>query len=158
MASDLFFYNMIGIPLAAGLFVTFTGWKLNPMFGAAAMSLSSVCVVTNALRLNLFKLYDAGKDAEKNKVMKINEQWEELKERSHANIQSERGILKRQTRSIQTEGHFGDIKENENFRRFNYRSADKVYKEFMLYAIGRNINKYHRFLYEKLRKFEGKTA
>lgn len=98
------------------------------------------------------------KDAEKNKVMKINEQWEELKERSHANIQSERGILKRQTHSIQTEGHFGDIKENENFRRFNYRSADKVYKEFMLYAIGRNINKYHRFLYEKLRKFEGKTA
>ena len=102
--------------------------------------------------------YDAEKDAEKNKVMKINEQWEELKERSHANIQSERGILKRQTRSIQTEGHFGDIKENENFRRFNYRSSDKVYKEFMLYAIGRNINKYHRFLYEKLRKFEGKTA
>ena len=102
--------------------------------------------------------YDAEKDAEKNKVMKINEQWEELKERSHANIQSERGILKRQTRSIQTEGHFGDIKENENFRRFNYRSADMVYKEFMLYAIGRNINKYHRFLYEKLRKFEGKTA
>lgn len=82
----------------------------------------------------------------------------ELKERSHANIQSERGILKRQTRSIQTEGHFGDIKENENFRRFNYRSSDKVYKEFILYAIGRNINKYHRFLYEKLKKFEGKTA
>ena len=102
--------------------------------------------------------YDAEKDAEKNKVMKINEQWEELKERSHANIQSERGILKRQTRSIQTEGHFGDIKENENFRRFNYRSADKVYKEFMLYAIGRNINKYHRFLYEKLRKYPEQVA
>ena len=51
-----------------------------------------------------------------------------------------------------------NIKENENFRRFNYRSSDKVYKEFMLYAIGRNINKYHRFLYEKLRKFERKTA
>ena len=98
------------------------------------------------------------KDAEKNKVMKINEQWEALKEESHANIQSERGILKRQTRSIQTEGHFGDIKENENFRRFNYRSADKVYKEFMLYAIGRNINKYCRFLNEKLKKFEGKTV
>ena len=102
--------------------------------------------------------YDVEKDAEKNKVRKINEQWEELKEKSHANIQSERGILKRQTRSIQTEGHFGDIKENENFRRFNYRSADKVYKEFMLYTIGRNINKYYRFLYEKLKKFEGKTA
>ena len=102
--------------------------------------------------------YDAEKDVEKNKVMKINEQWEELREKSHANIQSERGILKRQTRSIQTEGHFGDIKENENFRRFNYRSADKVYKEFMLYAIGRNINKYCRFLNEKLKKFEGKTT
>ena len=102
--------------------------------------------------------YNAEKDTERNKVMKINEQWEELREKSHANIQSERGILKRQTRSIQTEGHFGDIKENENFRRFNYRSADKVYKEFMLYAIGRNINKYCRFLNEKLKKFEGKTT
>lgn len=65
-----FFYNMIGIPLAAGLFVTFTGWKLNPMFGAAAMSLSSVCVVTNALRLNLFKLYDVGKDKKNRKNKK----------------------------------------------------------------------------------------
>lgn len=65
-----FFYNMIGIPLAAGLFVTFTGWKLNPMFGAAAMSLSSVCVVTNALRLNMFKLYDAGKDKKNRKNKK----------------------------------------------------------------------------------------
>ena len=102
--------------------------------------------------------YNAEKDTERNKIMKINEQWEELREKSHANIQSERGILKRQTRSIQTEGHFGDIKENENFRRFNYRSADKVYKEFMLYAIGRNINKYCRFLNEKLKKFEGKTT
>ena len=45
-------------------------------------------------------------------------------------------------RSIQTEGHFGDIKENDNFRRFNCRTAEKVYKEFMLYAIVRNINKY----------------
>ena len=102
--------------------------------------------------------YNAEKDTEKNKVMKLNEQWDELREKSHANIQSERGILKRQTRSIQTEGHFGDIKENENFRRFNYRSADKVYKEFMLYAIGRNINKYCRFLNEKLKKFEGNTT
>ncbi len=49
-------------------------------------------------------------------------------------------------------------KEKENFRRFNYRSADKVYKEFMLYAIGRNINKYYRFLNEKLKKFEGKIT
>ena len=100
--------------------------------------------------------YNLDKDIDKNKVMKINEVWEELREKSHANIQSEKGILKRQIRSIQTEGHFGDIKENEDFRRFNYRTSDKVYKEFMLFAIGRNINKYHRFLHAKLKKFEGK--
>ncbi len=52
-----FFYNVLGIPLAAGAFTALLGWKLNPMFGAAAMSLSSFCVVTNALRLNLFKMY-----------------------------------------------------------------------------------------------------
>ena len=101
--------------------------------------------------------YNAEKDTEKNKVMKINEQWEILKEESHANIQSEKGILNRQIRSIQTEGHFGDIKENDGFRRFHYRTAEKVYKEFMLYAIGRNINKYHRFLHDEIKKFEGKT-
>ena len=89
--------------------------------------------------------YNAEKDQDKNKIMKINERWEELKEETHANIQSEKGILNRQIRSIQTEGHFGDIKENEDFRRFHYRSRDKVYREFLLYAIGRNLNKYHRF-------------
>ena len=52
-----FFYNVIGIPLAAGAFTVALGWKLNPMFGAAAMSLSSFCVVTNALRLNFFRIY-----------------------------------------------------------------------------------------------------
>ena len=57
-----FFYNVIGIPLAAGVWIPIFGWTLNPMFGAAAMSLSSFCVVTNALRLNLFKIHDAGKD------------------------------------------------------------------------------------------------
>ena len=56
-----FFYNTIGIPLAAGVFIPL-GLTLNPMFGAAAMSLSSFCVVTNALRLNLFKLCDASRD------------------------------------------------------------------------------------------------
>ena len=57
-----FFYNIIGIPLAAGVWIPIFGWTLNPMFGAAAMSLSSFCVVTNALRLNLFKIHDAKKD------------------------------------------------------------------------------------------------
>ncbi len=68
-----FFYNAIGIPLAAGVWIPLLGWKLNPMFGAAAMSLSSFCVVTNALRLNLFKMYDASRD----KKIKIHKKQEE---------------------------------------------------------------------------------
>ena len=70
-----FFYNVIGIPLAAGIWYPIFGWKLNPMFGAAAMSLSSFCVVTNALRLNWFKMYDASKDKKiKSKVKEIEEE------------------------------------------------------------------------------------
>ena len=57
-----FIYNIIGIPLAAGVFIPLFGWTLNPMFGAAAMSLSSFCVVSNALRLNLLNLYDGSRD------------------------------------------------------------------------------------------------
>ena len=57
-----FIYNVIGIPLAAGAYISLFGWAMNPMFGAAAMSLSSFCVVTNALRLNLFDIYSAGGD------------------------------------------------------------------------------------------------
>lgn len=80
-----FFYNMIGIPLAAGVWIPVFGWKLNPMFGAAAMSLSSFCVVTNALRLNLFDMRSTKRDRKRrhtkkkgkevkimNKTMKIN--------------------------------------------------------------------------------------
>ena len=57
-----FIYNVIGIPLAAGVWIPLFGWQLNPMFGAAAMSLSSVCVVTNALRLNFFNIRSAKRD------------------------------------------------------------------------------------------------
>ena len=53
-----FIYNIIGIPLAAGVFISFLGWQLNPMFSAVAMSLSSLCVVTNALRLNFFRVHE----------------------------------------------------------------------------------------------------
>ena len=63
-----FIYNIIGIPLAAGIWIPVFGWQLNPMFGAAAMSLSSFCVVTNALRLNFFGMYDAKKIKNKNQV------------------------------------------------------------------------------------------
>ena len=69
-----FFYNVIGIPLAAGVWIPLFGWTLNPMFGAAAMSLSSFCVVSNALRLNLFKLHDAGKDKKINRHSKHKEE------------------------------------------------------------------------------------
>ena len=66
-----FIYNVIGIPLAAGVFIKLFGWQLNPMFGAAAMSLSSFCVVTNALRLNLFNMYSAKHDRKiKHKAIK----------------------------------------------------------------------------------------
>ena len=76
-----FFYNVIGIPLAAGLWYPLLGWELNPMFGAAAMSLSSFCVVTNALRLNLCRVYDPKHDRKatpdrKNKTDKPNESEE----------------------------------------------------------------------------------
>ena len=76
-----FFYNVIGIPLAAGLWYPLFGWKLNPMFGAAAMSLSSFCVVTNALRLNLCRVYDPKHDRKatpdrKNKTNEPNESEE----------------------------------------------------------------------------------
>ncbi len=57
-----FCYNVVGIPLAAGVFIGLTGWELSPMFGAAAMSLSSFCVVSNALRLNLLRMHDAKRD------------------------------------------------------------------------------------------------
>ena len=73
-----FFYNIIGIPLAAGVWIPIFGWTLNPMFGALAMSLSSFCVVSNALRLNLFKVKDSHRDYKiKNEVTLP--QWEASK-------------------------------------------------------------------------------
>ena len=74
-----FIYNVIGLPLAAGVFISLVGWQLNPMFGAAAMSLSSFCVVSNALRLNWFKMYDPKSDHKiKNKLKESD--WEKEKE------------------------------------------------------------------------------
>ncbi|MCI8672503.1 MAG: heavy metal translocating P-type ATPase [Lachnospiraceae bacterium] len=71
-----FFYNIIGIPLAAGVWIPLFGCQLNPMFGAAAMSLSSFCVVTNALRLNLVSIHDGSKD----KKRKTNQNQTEVTE------------------------------------------------------------------------------
>ena len=102
--------------------------------------------------------YDEEKDRDKNKLMKINEDWEELKEESEKNVLSEKGIKNRQIRSIQTEGHFGDIKENDGLKKFNHRSIEKNYKEMIFNIIGRNLNKYHRFKKGTLKEYEPKTA
>ncbi len=66
-----FFYNMLGIPLAAGLFIPLLGWELNPMFGAAAMSLSSICVIGNALRLNFFRSTNTKEEKSMQTVLKV---------------------------------------------------------------------------------------
>jgi hypothetical protein len=88
--------------------------------------------------------------------MRINEIWEKLKEKTNKNIHTEKGIAYRQIRSIQTEGSFRDMKENDKFRRFNNRSYQKVEKELMIYIIGRNINKLDRFIHEKIKSYPQK--
>jgi len=70
-----FFYNIIGIPLAAGVWIPVLGLQLSPMFGAAAMSLSSFCVVTNALRLNLLKVHDSSRDKKRKNQEIRKEEW-----------------------------------------------------------------------------------
>lgn len=102
--------------------------------------------------------YDEQKHAHKNKVMKINEYWEQLKAWSQANVLSEKGIRYRQIRSVMTEGSFGDMKENDKFKRFHRRGIEKVTKELLLYAFARNINKYYRFEENILKSYEGKSA
>lgn len=101
--------------------------------------------------------FDETKHQDKNKVIKVNEQWDELKEASDQNIKSDKGILNRQIRSIQTEGFFGDMKANDDFRQFNHRSTEKVFKEFMLYVFGKNLDKYFKFKTGKIKSFTGKT-
>lgn len=90
--------------------------------------------------------------------MKINRNWENLKNESEKNIYTEKGIRYRQIRSVQAEGSFGNMKENHYFRRFNYRSTEKVYKEVLLYAMGINFMKYHRFKQGRLHSFAGNIA
>ena len=101
-----FFYNVIGIPLAAGLWYPIFGWKLNPMFGAAAMSLSSFCVVSNALRLNLFSMYDARKD-KKHRSKKAKENANQEKLQNDSNIESmekEEKENKKMTKTMEIKG------------------------------------------------------
>lgn len=79
-----FFYNCVGIPLAAGAFIAVLGWELNPMFGAAAMSLSSFCVVSNALRLNLVKVYNAKRDKRVKPALAVGTEAENMETEKYA--------------------------------------------------------------------------
>lgn len=88
-----FFYNVIGIPLAAGVWYPLLGWKLNPMFGAAAMSLSSFCVVMNALRLNLFRMHDASRDRKKKGNHNINIKNEKQEEKDMTKTMKIEGMM-----------------------------------------------------------------
>ena len=125
-----FFYNSIGIPLAAGVFFSVFGWKLNPMFGAAAMSLSSVCVVSNALRLKLFQpRRAAASNTNSNQQEKINPKEEIISMKKtmviegmscgHCSARVEKALnaldgvtakvdLEAKTASIETEGRASD--------------------------------------------------
>lgn len=91
-----FFYNVIGIPLAAGVWIPLFGWKLNPMFGAAAMSLSSFCVVSNALRLNFLRIHDASRDKKRFKNKKTIA--------APANPEAEKKEEKEMTKTMKIEG------------------------------------------------------
>ncbi len=99
-----FFYNVIGIPLAAGIWYPIFGLKLNPMFGAAAMSLSSFCVVTNALRINWFKMHDASKDKPYKHYKKndtISGDMERMSDKQESNKKEENAVM---TKTMKIEG------------------------------------------------------
>ncbi len=96
-----FIYNIIGIPLAAGIWIPLLGWQLNPMFGAAAMSLSSFCVVTNALRLNMLRIHDPGKDKPLKKRKSPNLQSMDDSDRQGENIQIKEEIKMEKTMKIE---------------------------------------------------------
>jgi hypothetical protein len=102
--------------------------------------------------------FNPEKHQNKNKMMKINENWAKLKSKSEANVLSEKGIKYRQIRSVITEGSFGDMKENDSFRRFHRRGYEKINKEIMLYIMARNINKYYRYEQKSIEIFEGNIA
>lgn len=92
-----FIYNVIGIPLAAGLWIPVFGWKLNPMFGAAAMSLSSFCVVTNALRLNLADIHSTKRDGRHKRAKTSKEEVLQMKEGEEAQEAEEGKTAEKET-------------------------------------------------------------
>ncbi len=97
--------------------------------------------------------YSETKDKTRNKRMEVNHVWIELKKETNDNIHTEKGSENMIIRSIQTEGTFGDMKYNDEFRQFNHRSMDKVETELFLYVFARNINKLHRFKNGKIKEY-----
>lgn len=102
--------------------------------------------------------YNPEKDYDKNKTIKVNERWDSLKSWSEENILSHKGIRYRQIRSVMTEGSFGDMKQNDDFRRFHRRGSEKILKELLIYVFARNINKYCRFEKKSLVSYTGNVA
>lgn len=110
-----FFYNVIGIPLAAGVFIKLFGWRLNPMFGAAAMSLSSFCVVTNALRLNLVKLHTTEKiqTEEEQKATQEQQTAEELQMSQEQKMTQEKQTAE-ENKTLEEKPETKELRETKN--------------------------------------------
>lgn len=113
-----FIYNIIGIPLAAGVFIHWLGWQLNPMFGAAAMSLSSVCVVSNALRLNFFKPHRAHarhhkQTAASPRVFNISANTDTSLSNTQTSTDAPLSVAKEQTTSSATKQHAQSLQPNK---------------------------------------------
>ena len=99
-----FFYNVTGIPLAAGVFTPLLGWKLNPVFAAAAMSLSSFCVVTNALRLNFFDIYDSSGDRKKRPRAAVSVSGQDMSDIKQFFTEEEKKTMSETKRTLSIEG------------------------------------------------------
>ena len=125
-----FVYNIIGIPLAAGVFIPLFGWQLNPMFGAAAMSLSSFCVVTNALRLNFVKLRpkDGQKDGQKDR-QKDGQKYEPKDGETDRNIIPEKNQKSEENQNTEKENTEKENTENENTENENTEKEKTVMKD-----------------------------
>lgn len=111
-----FIYNVIGIPLAAGVWIPLFGWQLNPMFGAAAMSLSSFCVVTNALRLNLVRIHDAGRDRKRRNRMQYGDNSQGIREKNVGNQESQKELKDELKKEVVRKDN-DKIKEEKNMNK-----------------------------------------
>lgn len=123
-----FIYNVIGIPLAAGVWIPLLGWQLNPMFAAAAMSLSSFCVVTNALRLNLVRIHDAGRDRRLRNRMQNMDDRGSIKEQTAESRESQNGIKNEIKEEVPKERKESIKKEKKKQENMEEKTMNKTMK------------------------------